>query len=881
MAGEVYFEDPYAGNCLVNAMTVGLVKHDEIIRSSAAGVGNHVVLIGSKTGRDGIGGASVLASQVFDETLEEKRPSVQVGDPFTEKKLLEACLELLRADLLVALQDLGAAGITSSSSEMAAKGEVGIDLHADRVPLREADMEPWEIMISESQERMLAIVAPEQVGGRQGGLRRWDLDATIVGEVTDTKHLRVFFGGEMVGDMDADGPGRAALLRHPAGAAGARGGRARRSGRRTRARTAALEDILLDLIGSPNIASRRWVWQQYDHQVQLNTVIVPGGDAALLRIKKTGAGIAVCTDGNGRQTYLDPYRGGKAAVAEAARNVSCVGAKPIAITNCLNFGNPGQRSHRVPAGPGDRGHGRSLRGLGDAGHLRATSRSTTRASSSPSTRPPVVGMLGLMDDVTRQLHHRPSRTTGDVVLPARATRRRSLDGSEYQKRWFGGRRAGRPGGYPTWTSTAEVALQRLLQQAIAARLLRSAHDCSDGGLAVALAESCVAGEHRRRPGLRPPALDGARAAPGALAGCPAGHRLLRRDPHAGGRVRRRGRRGRASRRLCESAASPATHLGTSGGTELAMTAEARWGTSRPALQRAGRRACEEVYESALPRAMGDIDAAPAHPGGGASFPDWLPDDSPHDECGVFAIYAPEMDVARLTFFALFALQHRGQESAGIAVTDGARLIVHKDMGLVSQVFEEAILQTLPGQLAIGHVRYSTTGASEMRNAQPFARTRNGSFIALAHNGNLVNTDELRAGLVRERPRLREHLRHRGHRRPAGRAPLPRHPRAPCGTSSPGCAAPSARCCSPSDEVIGFRDPYGIRPLVLGQARGPLLPGQRVVGAGHHRAPSWSARSSRARSAGSTRTATTSSRWSTASARRSASSSSSTSPAPTR
>jgi phosphoribosylformylglycinamidine synthase subunit PurL len=490
VAGEVYFEDPYAGNCLVNAMTVGLVGHDEIIRSKAAGVGNLVVLIGSKTGRDGIGGASVLASQVFDETLEEKRPSVQVGDPFTEKKLLESCLEMLRADLLVALQDLGAAGITSSSSEMAAKGDVGIDLHADRVPLRETDMEPWEIMISESQERMLAIVAPERWEAVKAVCDRWDLDATAVGEVTDTKRLRVFFRGEMVGDMVAEDLAEPPTYEIPQ----------ERPAHQVDQPLdpadypppqATLDEILLDLLGSPNIASRRWVWRQYDHQVQLNTVIVPGGDAALLRIKKTGAGIAVCTDGNGRQTYLDPYRGGKAAVAEAARNVSCVGAKPIAITNCLNFGNPDNGPIAYQLAHAIEGMAEACEALGTpviSGNVSLYNESFEQ----PIYPTPVVGMLGLMDDVAANCTMAFKAEGDTVYLLGDAPP--VLDGSEYQKRWFGGPR-GRPfGRIPDVDLAAEVALQGVLQKAIAKGLLRSAHDCADGGLAIALAECCVAGE---------------------------------------------------------------------------------------------------------------------------------------------------------------------------------------------------------------------------------------------------------------------------------------------------------------------------------------------------------------------------------------------------
>ncbi len=490
VAGEVYFEDPYAGNCLVNAMTVGLVTKDQIIRSSAAGVGNHVVLIGSKTGRDGIGGASVLASQVFDETLEEKRPSVQVGDPFTEKKLLESCLEMLRDDLFVALQDLGAAGITSSSSEMAAKGEVGIDLHADRVPLREADMEPWEIMISESQERMLAIVTPEKWPAVKAVCDRWDLDATIVGDVTDTKRLRVFWQGEMVGDMDAVALAEAPVVIVPQ----------ERPAHEVDlpldpadypAPGVPLGDILLDLVGSPNIASRRWVWQQYDHQVQLNTVLVPGGDAALLRIKKTGAGIAVCTDGNGRQTYLDPYRGGKAAVCEAARNVSCVGALPIAITNCLNFGNPDNGPIAYQLAQAIEGMAQACEAL-DTPVISGNVSLYNESFEQPIYPTPVVGMLGVMDDVEKHCTY-AFKDAGDVVyLLGDAVP--TLDGSEYQKRWFGGPK-GRPAGrIPDVDLKAEVALQATLREAIAAGLLKSAHDLSDGGLAVAVTECCLAGE---------------------------------------------------------------------------------------------------------------------------------------------------------------------------------------------------------------------------------------------------------------------------------------------------------------------------------------------------------------------------------------------------
>ena len=605
VAGDIYFEEPYSGNCLVNAMTVGLVSQEDIILSSAAGVGNLVVLIGSKTGRDGIGGASVLASQVFDETLEEKRPSVQVGDPFTEKKLLEACLELLRADLLVALQDLGAAGITSSSSEMAAKGKVGIDLHADRVPLREADMEPWEIMISESQERMLAIVAPEKWDGVREVCDRWDLDSTKVGEVTGNGHLRVFYGGEMVGDMDA-----AALTEPPCYEIPRE-----RPGHEVDepvdlasfpAPDASLETILVDLIGSPNIASRRWVWQQYDHQVQLNTVILPGGDAALLRIKKNGAGIAVCTDGNGRQTFLDPYRGGKAAVAEAARNVSCVGAKPIAITNCLNFGNPDNGPIAYQLAQAIEGMAEACEAFGSpviSGNVSLYNESFEQ----PIYPTPVVGMLGLMEDVTRNCTTGFEAGGDRVYLLGDAVP--ALDGSEYQKRWYG-RVEGR---IPDVDLAAEVQLQAAVRQAIAAGLLRSAHDCSDGGLAVALVESCMAGGLGAKVALDAlPWVAGAagvRAAdparlPGATSPGAAGPLAGRPDLVLFGEsptlvvVSVAPADAAAFEALCAEAGVPYTPLGTVGGASIDIELDGKSLVMEV-------HSLEEVYESALPRALGE------------------------------------------------------------------------------------------------------------------------------------------------------------------------------------------------------------------------------------------------------------------------------------
>src|SRR5660397_469 len=484
VGGEVYFEDAYSGNCLVNAMTVGLVRHEDIVRSPAAGPGNHVVLLGAKTGRDGIGGASVLASQEFDEGMGEKRPSVQVGDPFTEKKLLEVCLELLRAGRFVALQDLGAAGITSSASEMAAKGGVGVDIRVDRVPLREQGMEPWEIMISESQERMLAVAAPKDLAAIEEMCARWDVDCTVVGQVTEGRRLRVLHGDQVLGDMPAEALADAPTYEVPA---------QRPSHEREEALdpstypapSVAAAEVLLDLLGSPNIASRAWIWEQYDHQVQLNTLMTPGGDAAVLRVKESGTGLAVCTDGNGRQTYLDPLRGGRAAVAEAARNVSCVGAEPIAVTNCLNFGNPEKGPISWQLSQAIEGMAQACEAFGVpviSGNVSLYNES----SGEPIYPTPVVGMLGVMEDAERHVGT-GFLGEGDVIFFL-GDASPVLDGSEYQKRWFG-RVEGR---IPDVDLEAEVLLQGVLRRAIADGMIRSAHDCSDGGLGVCLAECCLA-----------------------------------------------------------------------------------------------------------------------------------------------------------------------------------------------------------------------------------------------------------------------------------------------------------------------------------------------------------------------------------------------------
>jgi phosphoribosylformylglycinamidine synthase II len=486
IGGEIYFEPSYEGNCLVNAMSAGMIRTDNIVRAIASGIGNHVVLIGSKTGRDGIGGASVLASQEFDETLEEKRPSVQVGDPFTEKKLIEACLELIHRHLVVSMQDLGAAGLTSSSSEMSSKGHVGLDIHADRVPLREADMEPWEIMISESQERMLAIVTEEQIADVREVCERWDLDCTVIGEVTDSKMLRILWHGERVADIPArrladespvirtpsvkpdyvvDEPMAVDDIGYP--------------------QPADLGAALTQLLAAPNIASKRWAWEQYDYIVQANTMQIPGADAAVLRIKDTARGIAFSNDCNGRHCYLDPYRGAKAAVAEAARNLVCGGALPVAVTDCLNFGNPEKGEIYWQFEQAVEGISEACEALDTpvvSGNVSFYNESFGQAIY-PT---PMIGMLGIYDDVSVHIDD-AFKDDGDVIVLLGAVAG-WMDGSEYQKVAFG-KVEGR---VPDVDLQLEVELQHKLRAAIEARLLKSAHDCAEGGLAVALAECCIA-----------------------------------------------------------------------------------------------------------------------------------------------------------------------------------------------------------------------------------------------------------------------------------------------------------------------------------------------------------------------------------------------------
>lgn len=484
VGGEVFFDETYNGNPLVNAMAVGLLKHENLAKSAARGVGNLVVYVGAKTGRDGIHGAT-FASVDLSEKSAEQRTAVQVGDPFSEKLLLEATLEVIQAGLVVGIQDMGAAGLTCSSSEMAGKGEVGIELDIERVPIRETGITPYEIMLSESQERMLLIVEPTNLDAIQKIFHKWDLDAVVIGKVTDDKMLRVRMNEKVLAEI----PAEYLIL----------GGKAPVYERETKipphianpgsSDIGALPEpedygkILLNLIGEPNIASKKEVYRQYDHMVQAGTIIEPGSDAAVVAIQGTNKAAAVCTDCNARHCWLDPYEGAKGAVAEAARNVACSGAKPIAVTNCLNFGNPYKPEVYWS-------FSEAIRGMGDA--CRAFETPVTGGNVSfynenphGAVYPtPVIGMLGLLEDRTKAITQWFKKSGDLIALLGEPCR--DIGGSQYLKTVFG--RTGGPA--PHVDLKKGKKLLELIYALIDNRLLSSAHDVSEGGLLVCAAESC-------------------------------------------------------------------------------------------------------------------------------------------------------------------------------------------------------------------------------------------------------------------------------------------------------------------------------------------------------------------------------------------------------
>ena len=486
VAGEVAFDDAYEGNPLVNAMCVGVLREDELIRAVAEGVGNPIIAVGARTGRDGIHGASFASTDLSAES-EERRPQVQVGDPFTEKLLLEASLELIRSGAIVAIQDMGAAGLTSSSAEMAARGDVGVTIDVTRVPVREPGMTPYEILLSESQERMLVVARRGREREVAAILEKWDLNAAVIGEVIAEPVYRVTEGERVVAEF----PGTRLVTDCPTYEPDAREDptvaalRARDvSSIAPRPEETEPRWTLEQLLTSPTIASKIWVYRQYDQSVRTNTVVGPGGDAAVVRIRGTRRALALKTDCNGRYCYLDPRVGTRIAVAEAARNVACTGARPLAITNNLNFGNPRRPEvyHQLRESVAGMAEACEALGTPVTGGNVSLYNENPRGAVYPT---PVIGMVGLIEDLRFITRAHFSNEGDAIVLLGNPTS--ELGGSEYLARVHGVV-AGAP---PACDLRAERALIEAVLAAIGAGVVRSAHDCSDGGLAVALAECCV------------------------------------------------------------------------------------------------------------------------------------------------------------------------------------------------------------------------------------------------------------------------------------------------------------------------------------------------------------------------------------------------------
>ena len=490
VGGEVYFSEVYSGNPLVNAMCVGIVDTGSLMKAKASGSGNLLILVGADTGRDGIHGASGLASRTFEDDSEEMRPTVQVGNPFLEKVLIEACLEAVDTGKVLAMQDLGAAGLTSTVVESVARGGAGAKLNIDMVPRREKGMSPYEVMLSESQERMLLVVKPHDKSYIETVFEKWDLDSTVIGEVTDDDTITIYDASVEVASLPVRILTEPPLYKID--------GVEPEYFKETRTldfgmafdKRYSAEDILLKILAFPDIARKQWIFRQYDHQVQTNTLEGPGADAAILRIKGTNKAIAVTNDGNGRFCYLDPYIGGAIAVAEACRNLSAVGAEPIAITDCLNFGNPERPDVYFQLE-------QCVKGIAAACKVFDIPVVSGNVSLYNETRgaaiwpTPVIGALGILENASDRTNIK-FQNKDDIVIMLGSSKVSSdiagLSGSAYLEVM-----SSKVQGVPSIDLDMELKVQKLCRDAIKEGLINSSHDVSDGGLAVALAESCVSG----------------------------------------------------------------------------------------------------------------------------------------------------------------------------------------------------------------------------------------------------------------------------------------------------------------------------------------------------------------------------------------------------
>ena len=585
LGGEVDFAPGYAGNPLVNAMCVGVLKEQDLITAAAHGVGNILVAVGSRTGRDGIHGAS-FASEELSQESERRRPQVQVGDPFTEKLLLEASLELIASGHIVAIQDMGAAGLTSSSAEMAARGGVGVEIDLSLVPTREPGMTPYEILLSESQERMLVVVKHDRLPPVQAIAAKWELTATPIGHVTDDGMYRCTWGEQVVVEI----PGRPLVedcpVYHPEAKEDEAVAQLRAERPAPRSPLPDPTDTLLRLLDHPPIASKRWVFEQYDSTVQAGTTVAPGGDAGVLRVRHTDFGLAVTTDGNARYVRLRPYEGGKAAVAEAARNIACTGARPLGITNCLNFGNPERPAVFFQFREACRGIADACRALQTpvtGGNVSFYNESPTGAVD-PT---PVIGMVGLLERVDLAV---PSHagTPGDQVFVLGETRS-EFGGSAYWESVLDCQ-GGEP---PAVHLDTERHLIDFLVAAARERLLRSAHDCSDGGLGIALAEVAIGSAYQDSAfGLD---LDVRRYAPGLD-----DVELLFSESHGRAVITCAPERAAAIVALAGEHAVPVFAAGTVGAPSGPFRMQLRAAVIDQPVDR-----LQQLYFSAIPRRMGD------------------------------------------------------------------------------------------------------------------------------------------------------------------------------------------------------------------------------------------------------------------------------------
>ena len=583
VGGEAQFHPCYRGNILVNAFNLGVVEADRIFLANAGGIGNPVIYAGSKTGRDGIHGASLLASAEFDDTTQNKRPTVQVGDPFTEKCLIEACLEAMRTDAIIGIQDMGAAGLTCSSFEMASRAGTGIEMDLDRVPQRETQMTPYELLLSESQERMLLVTRVGAEDRVREIFERWELDVAVVGRVTGDGRMRVRWHGETVVDIPVDPVAESAPVYD----------RPRQEPAELRARQQLdlskiepetdPQGALEALLDTPNLGSKAWIWRQYDQLVQGNTIVGPGGDAALVRVKRedgtpTRKALALAVDCNPRWCWLDPHAGTVAAVAESARNVACTGARPLALTNCLNFGNPEKPEIMWQLAE-------AIRGLGDAALALGTPVISGNVSLYNETagRPiyptPTIAMVGLLEPWDRFAVSHFLKQGLAIVLLGETTE--ELGGSE----WLALRRGLEAGLPPRVDLEHELRLQHVLQQGVAQGLLLSAHDVSDGGIALSLAECTFTGPHGLRVGAAV-TLPGGLRTEALLFGESTG-RVVASTQDA---------KALLALALCEGV--PARVIGETGGDELRIGREGGEGMLAVPVAR-----LHEIWSRALPRRL--------------------------------------------------------------------------------------------------------------------------------------------------------------------------------------------------------------------------------------------------------------------------------------